>query len=500
MPFVLPKFAVLLHLLLVVVYVACARAGADLPGHYLPLLLLIPALLEVTLLFPPQRRDETPLEARGRVSREVMRDPLFGLGLALMCYVAIQAINGPRALIFDVDVNRWLVSAPPADGLPSSMNRTEAARALYWVGTIWASLLAIRHGLSRKAGLRFLDALATISGLLALLGLAQYATGTSKAFWHLDMGRAFFATFNHAAQAGVFFAMMALASGGLLISSAATKSTRTRKWRVGIVMLLNALGASFTLIPGAILLAWIGLLVVLGYGLAYLLPKLESAGRVRLFSSVVIAIGILAFLNWVAYPENRVRQQLVSMLDGERAEPSMKTERRILRRAALAVWREHPFYGVGFGGLRHQIGRHLRDDDWEHLHSESPKTSHHDGLEFLCEFGLVGCSLLMGGIVLLLWPLYQRVRTALRRLQHPDNTRISVLHRLPPTFVATSAGLLGAVFLGAFYLPFHNLLVLLTWCLLLAILPTFFTVSRDTGSSRRSADGNHARRSRKLSA
>ncbi|MDD5706085.1 MAG: O-antigen ligase family protein [Kiritimatiellae bacterium] len=469
MRFALPRIAVLLHLSLLVVYLAWARGGAARLGLYLPLLWLVPGLLEMTLLFPPLRKHETEAEARSRVRRQLVKDPLFHIGLALLLFMALQLLNGPRVSVFDTTRGQWMLAAAPVPWLPFCMQRGEAAQGLFWFGTSWAAMLAVRHGLTRKARINLIEIVVLSAGLLALFGLVQYASGTNRMFWTLPMTTPFFATFSYAGHAGAFFAISFLASGGLLIAACADEASRARVWRLSVATLLNLLGATFALAYGPLLIVWIGVALGTVYALFHLLPLQEGSVRLRTFAAILLTGGILAFLHFVAYPDNAVHARTRQLLTGDYRAGGWVQERETLRRVALRVWRHHPLYGVGTWGFRQQAGMYLDGDEWTRLRTDDPLTCHSDPLQFLCELGVLGVGLLLAGLAVLAAPVAARLKYA---VLSAGGTGRTWQQRFPPAAVGTLCALLTAFVLGAYDLPFRNPLILLVWCMLLAALPS----------------------------
>lgn len=479
MAFALSKVAVLLHLVLLVVYVVCVPADVFGAGVYLPLLLLAPSLLEMTLLFPPARRRETADEARARTGRALRRDPLLFIGAAGLLLLAVQVLNGPREIVFDAAAGQWRLATTRFPWLPFCMNRQEAAQGLWWFGTVWMALLAVRHGLSRKARARLLEALTVVAAALALLGLLQHAASATRLYWLWPVQGPFFATFGRPDHAGAFFAMMFLAGGGLLIDGRRQNVSRARLWRRALAMLLNLLGATFALADGPLLLAWAGAFAGLVYGLAVLLPALDGPERLRTLAAVVITAGALAFLHFVAYPDNAVHARVAGLLDGSRAADGRLEERAVLRRVAVRIWKSHPLFGAGIGGFRHQAGLHLDNDEWLLVSTDDPASCHNDYLQYLCELGLAGAGLLLAALGVLISPVALRLKPAFAPGREAAGiSRRPFVQRLPPAAAGVLCALAGVALLAWFDLPFHSFPVLLVWSMLLALLPALLPAPR----------------------
>lgn len=496
-----PKLAVLLHLAFVFAYLACGRGGSR-PSLYLPLLWLLPGLIEMVVLFPPKRREETDEAARARAMRAIWHDPVLLVGLALLAFLTVQFLNGPRPLLYDATAGAWRHAPAPLPFLPSCLNRAEAGQALYWFGTAWVTVLAVRHGLSRRSRLALAKVWTGIAALLALLGLAQIAGGASRIAWSFPAPSPFFATFGYLNHAGAFFTLTFLVSAGLFVQYLGENAGKRRPaaWWYAACMILNLMGATFSLSRAAILFSWLALLVGLVVALRYLQARQGGGDQLRSIMAVFIALAVSAFLFFVAYPGNRVDRSLRSLRSLDRIRAALVADRVVLARASLAIWRQHPLAGVGLWGFRREAGLHLTPEQWPRVRSPQPAVVHNDLLQFLCELGAIGLLMLLAAPVLLIRPLLARWRAETRAARAgKDNpeTRAALMQRIPPAAWGTMLGLASTLVFGLIDMPFRNPLILMTWCGLLAILPALLPKAGDTLSTpvrpppqRRSADAD----------
>ncbi len=474
MRFVLSKTAVLLHLLLLVVFLASGYGRPSALRTYLPLVWLMLAAFEVLLLFPPALKGEQVDESRARVRQRLLRDPMLYLGLAGILYFACQALNGPCKLAFNSVTMTWQLRPPPLPGLPSCFDRREAFQGFFWFMPAWTAILAVRHGLTRHGKVRLLQAAVAVSAVLAVIGLLQYGMHTPLRLWGVPATPHQFGTFDYTGFAGAYFGMMFFVSGGLLVASMATHASLLRRRLLFAATLANLLAATFTLNYGAMLFVWCGGLLGFIYACCYAYRYLAVAERLRSFVVVVVTLGALSFLHFVAYPENALHARTKALVSGEATSDGVRGERQVLCRAALRIFKAHPVYGAATWGYRHEIGRFLDDEDWRRISpdNQQPITCFCDPLQFLCELGIFGVGLLLLASVLLLTPVVRRFYVLLR-LTTAQSAQIepSRIKRISPVAVSCLFALCGAWVVSCFDMPFRNPLVLLTWCLLLAILP-----------------------------
>lgn len=414
------------------------------------------------------------LEGRTAAFRAALRDPVFHLGLAFLGYLALQWFNAGREQYFDIGYRRWTFTEPPLPGWPFSFSRPEAAQMLTWFFPAWTIAVAIRSGLVARSALRgLMGFVAGSAALLAAFGLAQYASGTQAIYGLQPLAGHFFASFGYGNHAGPFFVLAGSIALGLLFreifdvrrTHADTPSAmRVRHpWRVAALLLaatLCAVGANMGFSRAGILLnAVLGLFAV-GYLWRRAWSRLTAAGRLNLAVATLGVLGTLFFLV-AGFGEHGIRKEL--RLRPVAAETLASTWDRIdlelgrrpaFARAAWAIWREHPWFGVGGWGYRYLVADHVPEKYWPALETRGWANVHVDGLQFLAEFGAVGMGLLLAA-------LGAMVRAA----------RAACDGR-PDAFCAmATAGLLLTVVFSLVDIPFRCPAILYTWVALLAALP-----------------------------
>lgn len=64
------------------------------------------------LMEPSRRNDERLHEARVRVRRAIVRDPLFWLFVLLTVFAGLRALNGGIVRAFDTTAHKWYLAGP----------------------------------------------------------------------------------------------------------------------------------------------------------------------------------------------------------------------------------------------------------------------------------------------------------------------------------------------------------------------------------------------------
>jgi len=414
------------------------------------------------------------LEGRAAVFRVVLRDPVFYLGLAFLAFLAIQWFNAGREQYFDIVYRRWTFTDPPLPGWPFAFSRPEAAQMLAWFFPAWTIAVAIRSRLLARRALRGLLAfVAGSAALLAAFGLAQYASGTRAIYWRQPLDGHFFASFGYGNHAGPFFVLAESVALGLLFREildsrrghADTPSAMRLRhpWRVaGLVLVatLCAVGANMGFSRAGILLnAALGLFAA-GYLWKRAWVRLTAAGRLNLAALTAGVAGTLFFLV-AGFGEHGIRKEF--MLRPAAPETLHTAWERIdlelghrpaFARAAWAIWREHPWFGVGGWGYRYLVADHVPERYWPALQTRGWANAHVDGLQFLAEFGAVGMGLLLAA-------LGAMVRDVLAARSGRRDAFCAM----------ATAGLLLTVVFSLVDIPFRCPAILYTWVALLSAMP-----------------------------
>ena len=143
---------------------------------------------------------------------KLIRFPLFWLGLALLVYITIQALNpawvyalnGPQWWLVPLEHITWLPT-----GIESPFAKMNAWRTLMLYATPWLVVCAVWVGFTRRATVQRLLTIVVANGaLLAIIGILQRVTHAKAILWvtsGYSLSGGFFSTLiykNHAGKDG----------------------------------------------------------------------------------------------------------------------------------------------------------------------------------------------------------------------------------------------------------------------------------------------------------
>jgi len=116
--------------------------------------------------------------------------PVFWLGLAMMVYGSVAAMNSAQVLMISAN-RQWLREIPHLAWLPHSIATPywpmNAWHALVVIAPAWLATCAAWTGLETERAWRWLLGALAVNGLaLAALGMAQRLSGTREIFWFYD--------------------------------------------------------------------------------------------------------------------------------------------------------------------------------------------------------------------------------------------------------------------------------------------------------------------------
>lgn len=407
------------------------------------------------------------------VRRAAWRDPVFFLGLAFLGCLTLQWMNAGREQYFDVGFQRWSYTAPRWPGWPSAYSRTEAMQMLTWFFPAWTIALAIRSQWMAHHALRgLLRLVAYNAGGLALFGLIQFASGTTAIYWVHPLSSHFFASFAYGNHAPPFFVLTGALTAGLLYRELfdsnrshadAPSAFRLRHpGRVAAlvpVLLLCLAGANLGFSRTGVILAGALAVFVVGYGLARGWRVLSAASRVNFIALSLAAAGSLYFVV-AGFGHSGIQKEFTLTASAGDEVRTLRDRidlelggRPAYARAAVAIWREHPWFGAGGWGYKYRIADHVPEHGWKALRTRGWANVHCDFLQFLVEFGAIGFGLLLGALGAMAGAMFSR------------------RCRRDALWWMGLAGLVLVLVFSAIDLPFRSPAILCTWVALLAALP-----------------------------
>ena len=365
-------------------------------------------LMAATFLWPQRLPGESVAEARVRVRRSLLTDPLTWIALGLVVLLLIPLANVGLCWQCDAaQIAEGVDPAPPVAWLPSCLRSREH------LGVAVAFLLAlsvmpsVRHGLTAGGRRRFLDLLVWNAEALAVLGFTQRIAHAPGPLWLSSEGELppwlFFSTFGYVNFAAAYFTMM------LCVALALWAGDVAEKRRFGIpvrafVLYGAALGTlSRTAIVFATLVAAAGAV----FACVVLVRRLREGMRGGRWRFLVIAGAVAACA--AAFALGDVRGEVANL------SPSAVSERIVdrigcHRRAAIGLWKDNKLFGCGGWGYMHLCTTKMTAEELKGLQMEGGAFVHNDYLQFLCEHGAVGFALMAVLFLALIRPLWDGLR------------------------------------------------------------------------------------------
>jgi hypothetical protein len=362
-------------------------------------------VIEAMALLPAVRADETLNDARSRVARTLVFDPLLAICVALVGFLVFQSFNGPRALVHLGESQGWRMGPPPLPGFPSCVVTWEAVQLLAWFPPALIAALAVRHAMDADGRRLLLRILIWNAAALALVGCVQMALGCRAIYGVIPIQCQFFSSFGYPNHAGAFFTFMLVVAGGFWLYEREDGVPGADRLLVAVFLLYCA--AVLCLCRTSILMGTAVLLAGGAFAIARIWRRLELGPRAMVVG-VSVLLPVLGYIGFLAFPGNPIRRELSGLTVVRLFAEVYERAFELLVPAAIAIWRDNPIYGVGGWGFRHYVPLYLTPEQYKKLFVGAANV-HNDAVNFLVEHGIVGVTLIALAGVALLVPLLRRV-------------------------------------------------------------------------------------------
>lgn len=303
-------------------------------------------LAEAALILPEQKRTESLFDARRRVWRGILRDPLTWISLLLTLFLLLQWFNAATFFAWDVASREWQIVSPafewlrapdlpqlrppanpeqaayypirdfiPFPGLPWSFHAGEARGVLNWFPPVLTALLAVRHALLKRSKRLLTTYICAMTGVLAVAGILQYLVGGEFLYWGRQVNAFFFATFGYPNHAACYFpAVMLLAIGIMLWTHEHPEYTRLPSWIYGSAIVLCGVSSILSGSRAGMLFA----LAVVAFAVLYIpvryfgswSPRLRFAVPFVLIVAAAVLLGTAGFRIY-AIRSNQLRLEAI---------------------------------------------------------------------------------------------------------------------------------------------------------------------------------------------
>jgi hypothetical protein len=348
---------------------------------------------------------------------------------------------------------------------------------LYWVLSAFVAVLAVRHGTTKRGKLYLLRLLVANGAVLSLFGMLQSIAGMAHVFGVKPSAVYFFASFAYANHAGAFFTLVFAINGGLFLHAAMDVDERVHTRWLLAALILNFVGAMFSLGRASILFTWTMMFVGGIFALLYAWPRLNLSERMRTGVLGLLSVVLATVFFFFVYPQNRVREELATIEWGGFF-ARLFGDRWLQTATAFRIWEDHPWFGVGGMGYRHHVGLYLEKDKWALLH-RGTENVYNDSIQFLCEHGAIGFGFMLAAVIVLLLPIVRRLLIARRAGRDKWNGERWLIFRVSPITLAIIAGTAVTFLHSLIDIPFRSPAILVTWAVALACAPAFLPIRAD---------------------
>lgn len=395
---------VVFHVAALAAYTSWAFAGTRVLWLW-PIFWLTLGIVEAAWLLPATQEGESLPDARRRVARAVVRDPLFIIGVLLTTFLAFQGFNGPREMSYLAEMKVWRFGAPPLAGFPSSVAPGEAIQLLAWFPPAIVAALALRHAVGTGGHRLLLHLLIWNAAVLSVSGCVQVAHGCVKIYGLIEIETQFFSSFGYPNHAGAFFTFMFVTALGFWLYERETHGAHAESLLAAAAMIFT--GAILCLSRTSILMAITVLLLGGAFALIRIWRSLSLGQRIVVPFATGLIGAFMALLMLGNYPDNPVRRELGTLSISGLFTQVYERAFEMLVPTAMTIWRDNTWFGVGGWGFRHHIPLYLRPDQYQKLFVGAANV-HNDFVNFLVEHGVVGLGLLLLVMLALLLPLLRR--------------------------------------------------------------------------------------------
>ena len=363
------------------------------------------AMFQALMIFPQVKTTETLFQARERVWAGLFKDPLLYLTAALAAFLIIQGLNGPRTQFYSEEMKAWLYTSPPVSWLPSCVQPKEALPILWWFAPALMGCLAAKHGLLKSGKRILLQAFCWIAGSLSVAGIVQFATKKQFMFGHEIMTGDYFASFGYPNFAAAYFLFGFVVSFGIFVWF--KDNEKEEKTFGGTLMVLPMIacfvGAVLSLSRAGILFAVVSMVFLGLYALLRAWGGMGAAGRAKAWIGLATAIILGVVIVFSMRDTGAIKEIRETHWD---AFFNGRLTGNYQVRCATDMWKDYKVFGCGGWSYRYLVYQYLDPKEWPKLAGRGQANIHNDGVQFLCEHGLVGLGLIVSILAFCAVPVF----------------------------------------------------------------------------------------------
>ena len=330
----------------------------------------------------------------------LLKDPAFWGAAFFLILLGIQTWNSGRMLLYHFQRGVYYYSPPPRPHLPGSFTRGESMEMLRWFVPVFTTFLIAKHAFPLLSPTIFPWILAN-SALNALLALTHEFSDWKYMFefWGYvqnprDAGSDTFGSFGYPNHAATYFILLFSFAAGLFLREILRDRSQVKSLRVlasGAGTLLFFFTAQFSASRAGMLGGWIVLFFILVTLTFLCWPRLHPVQKLYGFTGAIFLLALLVM-------GFRLFANPIHLREFAKATTQLDVAREFNARwfqvlSAWDIWKDNLWFGVGGWGYRYLVSFYLDPSMWGVL-GRGKANVHNDFFQFLCEFGLVGISLL----------------------------------------------------------------------------------------------------------
>lgn len=309
------------------------------------------------VLEPSLRSGEYLRDARRRVFKAMLRDPLFWATLVLAVFAGVRALNTGIALAYDAEAGAWRLSTGPFPILPGVVG---SAGDLPFAATMAVVVLlqACRHSLGRSARMVFMllsSALAGLSAVIALVAVQQGHSGAQALLPHAG----------DTVYSFVGFAFGLYLSGGILALVAIVE----HRWNEAYLLLPLSIGGTaagmFAFSPTYLSAALaVVALVTFVYAVSFAGLAFAGVGGLKMVVIGVVSLAVGGLLIAVFLPPKLLAANLEAFAAFKLLPSKFLETWQTLSAVSLKSWVAHPWIGTGLGSFPLDFRFHAEEAQW----------------------------------------------------------------------------------------------------------------------------------------
>lgn len=321
-----------------VLFPLCSAAAIGVAMLYLALVGAIWVIME-----PSRIGREMPHNARERVIRTIVRDPLFYALLLLAGFAAVRALNQGVGMSYDLELQSWAFRDAPSPFLPGSVKG--AAFLPFCVSVAMVPVvMGVRHALGKAARCAFAVTVAVVAGTGGIVFALMALNGSREILKLAECA------YNDPYFAGPAFGI------ALLLGFSGMFAANEKHWlRVEFLLVPGLIGTAAGLVmfaPALDVLVFAGtlfVLVIAGFALQH--KAFEGAGSFRAAVSVITVLVVVGFVVVLSPAGGGVNRRVQEVQMWQLFPEAFFQVRAALSGIALKVFANNPWLGSGLGSF-----------------------------------------------------------------------------------------------------------------------------------------------------